>query len=602
MPVVSNTVMFKLILTTIIFITAFTISTTAQPEVESQWSQTAEVIYQVRGKVYLDRGTKEGINHNWRAVIIGSSGQKLFIPLNWCGEDLSFFINPDPGIYSFERSQQITLIYQPHEKPRRGRLDMAYRRQPQLPHQPAGDYIDRELASLLTYPLLESFTLHSYAQMPAGRYIMLQARPDLLYSNGSRIRIEDICFSLAYWFYNTSLSSKYMKHLSAGGDSLKLYIIDESSLLLKTDLGPEQVKAVIGDELPLLVADSSFKLQPDNQPKFLLDDIDFSSILEYDARYDVSAGACYLANQDSDSLVLVRNRYFPDSKLYPDTISIKIIGDYLDRKLAFQLGDIDLLEINYQDRARFEDRYDLVVDTMATSAYLSANNSRAYLADGMLMTALAYLLNRSSLCRIALGNSAVAESAPDLFRDTDNISPYTFDIDKGKAIIRSLTNTPRYLSILIDPDDFMTRRTAEYIKAILEREDIYLTIYNKQNTLGQLDEYDLLLSTLNLEGDHPLVLISQMLYHDEFVKENDNRSLFVYPAYRDLSEGLLVNNSVSRDSLNSFYNTLNDIPAGIFIYRPLREIALGDRLISCGLTRQGLIDFKTLELSNEAED
>lgn len=572
----------------------------SQPEGGSQWNQTAKVIYQVRGKVYLDRGTTEGIDHNWQAVVLGSSGQKLFIPLNWCGEDLSFFINPDPGVYSFEQSQPITLIFKPQEESKSGRLNMAYRRLPQLPHRSPDEYIDRELTSLLAYPLLKSFTLHSHAQISSGNYIMLQARPDLLYSNGSRVRIEDICFSLVYWFYNTSLQSLDLKYLATDTDSLRLYIIDESSLLMKTNLNPKQVEAVIGEDLPLLVADSSFRIQPGNQ--FLLEDIDYARILDYNARYDISAGPFILADDYGDSLILVRNRYFPDSKFYPDTVSIKVIEDYLDRKLAFQLGDIDLLEINYQDRARFEDRYDMVADTLAVSAYLSANNSRAYLADGMLMTALAYLLNRNSLCRVALGNSAVALSAPDLLKDTDNISPYTFNIDKGKAIIRSLTKTPRYLSILIDPDDFTTRRTAEYIKAILEREDIYLTIYTGQNLSGKLNQYDLLLSTLNLERDHPLELISQMLYHDELVRENDNRSLFVYPAYRGLSQGSLVNNSVSPDSLNSFYNTLNDIPAGIFIYRPLREIALGDRLNSCRLTKQGLIDFKTLEFSNEAEN
>ncbi len=310
----------------------------------------------------------------------------------------------------------------------------------------------------------------------------------------------------------------------------------------------------------------------------------------------------YKISSHTDSLIRLKSAVFIspwDSFL--DTINIHIIPDYLDRKIAFQTGEIDLLDLHFSDVDQFARDYKIIQGKVSQAAYLTVNNIKDFMSDGRFAAALSYLINKDALCRVALAGSA--ERLDHLYPQWAASLTYDYDPSKGRALLRGMGRVPKYVSLFVSVDDFKLRRTAEYIKGLLEREGVYTTVYYGAESVRDLDynqfqEFDLMLSYINLNVE-PSEIIDQMTFHYNLENITDNRSLYFSQEYDSIM-------ATDQDELRieykkAYYRKLCEHPAGITLFQPIRHSAVSEHIKSIGFTADGYIDYSNIEIAHEPE-
>jgi ABC-type transport system substrate-binding protein len=588
-------------------------------------TEKAHVVYQTQGRIYLDIGLYDGVNEGSCVEIITDHNDTTCVPLNWFGIDLCSFTLLSADFQTIEVGSEFNIRYISRQigfptipndtafEPRlhqlrykRFNVTFAYPTVPSWPHVGANNHYDREFKSLITEPLnryvdIASITSEDERQNKVG----IKIKPGLRLSDANPVRISDIIYSLQYCFDNPTQETFNLTYLEKLNDirmeksADKLYIISKIST-------NHLISIILSDNIPLLSAPDKFDLQ---EISLLSDSIISLSSFSFDSLpdpdYAITAAPYYIDSISDDKILLLRNEYHRNLKNHPQSISIRIIPDYLKRKLAFQIGEIDLLDLHHSDIGRFNESYNIEVNELSEVAYLTVNNRKDYLMDGILTTSLSYLINKKSLCRVALGKMAQPANSlkwPPEF--TGNM--YEYDPSKGRSLLKNLSDVPRYLSLYVNPDDFLSMRTADYIKGILERENIYATIYSDIDKssgpkLDFFNQYDLMLGRIDLSLKDPVYLLNQICYHTNLADISLNRSLYLSENHSNVMQAYYEESDTSGSRLTQYYSILKEVPSGILLYTPQRSVVLGKRIKTIGFNQNGLIDFKKIEIANETE-
>ncbi|HDS01225.1 MAG TPA: hypothetical protein ENO07_04320 [candidate division Zixibacteria bacterium] len=362
--------------------------------------------------------------------------------------------------------------------------------------------------------------------------------------------------------------------------------------------------------MPILFAHYQGEKEPeyDTLSKFLISSYHIYEIdnFEVDTTHRVSSGPYRIQNLNQNEILLLKNRYYRGSAKFPDTILIKIEPDYLKRKLMFQLGEIDMLDLHFSDIDQFKGDYEIKEVVLDEAAYLSINNIKEYLSDGVLAAALSYLINKDAVCRVALNKSA--EMIDNLLPSWAPVAEpmYAYNKSKGRSLIRNMGGVNRYLSLYVSPDDFWGRRMAEYIKGILERENIYVTIYSELlegegRDYDLFQQFDMMIGRIDLFNDHPVYIMNQMVFHYDLADISKNRSLHYSPEHDSIMTAYFENPSENEDMLKEYYRNLVEFPVGIPLFKPIRQTAISGRIKNIEFNDQGLIDFSTIEIEDETQ-
>jgi len=322
--------------------------------------------------------------------------------------------------------------------------------------------------------------------------------------------------------------------------------------------------------------------------------------------YAVSSGPYSLAAASDRELRLVRNPYYGGESFTPDTLAIKIIPEYDQQILAYRDRQIDLLEVEYGEVEQFRLTDSLLVAPTACLAFLSANSLKDYLQDGIFMTALSCLINRQALTRVVLNEKA--ESIANPFAEwfsLPELERLQFDRSRGRSLLKSNKSLPRYLSLYLSPDHYALRRTGEYLRDILEREKIFLTIYppaGVPDTSGQMQfqQFDLMLSQINLSPAFPAATLHQTNFHYGLGRLSWNCSLHPSPSFDSLMTDFL---SGQKDSaiFGEYVRGLLENPQGIFLFSPRRVIMHSGKYKGVAVTPEGLLDLHRIEAVLETQ-
>jgi ABC-type transport system substrate-binding protein len=583
------------------------------PEHSENQLDSAKIIHQVGQRIYIDRGLNTGINDSWSISVSVGFGQTIHLPLYWCGEDVSFFINPDSTKYNFESGQELYLIPGPGGSVHKCKIAISYSSTPALPHQGANSLPDREFRDLLTISLNDATEYFQFGAILPGdknesmnESFTIQLRDTLYFSDGSSIRKDDIIYSLLYFMRNLTPETYALEYLKSMADELKISSTQPGSLNLNSPLGFDHLQLILSSaDIPLIKA-------PREMPDDILSLPALDSSVQMDSaaydepQYSISSGPYYLAHSSTEQILLIRNRFHARASEYPDSILIKIIPDYLKQKLAFQLGQIDILDINYSDLDNFKRKYRVVETLLQEIAVLSSNTKKSYMQDDIINAALGYLINKESLCRVALGGSA---EPWDLFKPAWSkplTSPYQYHPSGGKTLLKDAADLPQYISLYVNPDDFISRRSAEYIKGLLERENLYVTIYTRpegesSSEADFIEQSDLMLSRIDIASDNPIHLLSQMGLMPELKNPLSNRSLYYSENHKRIIQSYLMGDDTDYQILERYYHILTETPWGVVMFQPRRQLVLGNHIREFQFTPRGFIDFSGIEIQYESE-
>jgi hypothetical protein len=58
---------------------------------------------------------------------------------------------------------------------------------------------------------------------------------------------------------------------------------------------------------------------------------------------------------------------------------------------------------------------------------------------------------------------------------------------------------------------------------------------------------------------------------------------------------------LNEDMLKEYYRDLIEFPAGVPLFKPIRQTAISGRIKNIEFTDQGLIDFSSIEIENETQ-
>lgn len=566
---------------------------------------SARVIYLIRGRVYIDKGSLDGIDNSWQVAVTGPDSNALYLPFLWIGDDISSFSVPDSLFPYFQTGLEVGLSKLQNRVGHGYKITLAYPHMPAMPHEGAGDYYDREFQGLIS-PNLQVSPLKS----GVGSFDSMRAQNELFnfygeegrYCRRSEIRLSDAYYTLQYYRSHLVPGAYSIKYLPALNDPLDFYWDTTMNACI-----PSQTRAGEFENLFNCARFNILQSAEGGPISIQIDTINNpGQIADSQPYYGSDYGPYFIWEKNDDRIILLRNNDCPGNRALPDTIIIKVEPDYLKRKLMFQLGEIDFFDLNSSDLEQYKNSNILKRIELNEAAYLTINNLEPMLSDGMLMTALSYLINKDGLCRIALGKSAVPLDNL-IGQWGSEIRPmYKYDKNKGQSLIKNFGKGRRYLSLFISPDDYLNRRTAEYIKGILERQNIYVTIYSEmQEGQGRsydlFQQFDMMIGRIDLSLDSPVYILNQAFFHYDMNNIARNRSLYYSENIDSIMKLSLKNPGGNENALKESYRGLTEFPGGLSLFKPLRQVASGIRIRNFKLTKDGFIDFSSIEIKNEAE-
>ncbi|MBD3217236.1 MAG: hypothetical protein GF310_03090, partial [candidate division Zixibacteria bacterium] len=254
----------------------------------------------------------------------------------------------------------------------------------------------------------------------------------------------------------------------------------------------------------------------------------------------------------------------------------------------------------------FKGDYTIKEAELDETAYISVNNLKEHLSDGVMTASLSYMINKHALCRVGLNKSA--HPIENLLSEWVEISEqmYAYNQSKGQSLIRNIGGANRYLSLYVSPDDFWGRRTAEYIKGILERENIYVTIYSELlrgegRDYDIFQQFDMMIGRIDMSNQSPPFILNQMVFHYDLADITKNRCLYYSEKHDSLLALYFENPEENEDILKEYYRDLVEFPSGIPLFKPIRQTAISGRIKKIEFTDHGLIDLSTIEIEDETQ-
>nr|NIP41521.1 hypothetical protein [candidate division Zixibacteria bacterium]NIR66143.1 hypothetical protein [candidate division Zixibacteria bacterium]NIS17227.1 hypothetical protein [candidate division Zixibacteria bacterium]NIS47766.1 hypothetical protein [candidate division Zixibacteria bacterium]NIT53584.1 hypothetical protein [candidate division Zixibacteria bacterium] len=101
---------------------------------------------------------------------------------------------------------------------------------------------------------------------------------------------------------------------------------------------------------------------------------------------------------------------------------------------------------------------------------------------------------------------------------------------------------------------------------------------------------------------HPVYILNQMTFHYDLADISKNRSLYYSEKHDSLMSQYFDDPGFIReDMLKEYYRNLIEFPAGIPLFKPIRQTAVSARIKSIEFNDQGLIDFSTIEIEDETQ-
>ncbi len=549
-------------------------SSRPEPVVE----KIGQVVHVTGDRVYLSLGRLDGITREWTIARIQGINDTCHVQISWIGEDLCRFdldarmsdsLTAGDTVWLSKMSDQwderkavsvkwaLTAAPTPLEQTPMTLKDWDIR-EAVLPH--IGDFIDS-----IDLDITGSTVWH--------------LKEYLSTSDSGREVSEIVCSSLKSLCSEMGPFAPFVEQFGESGDSLSC-----------AEIAPYTVRT----NLHLHHSQSRLWL---NSPGFCCQS----------EAYVTGRWAPYrILNSSNRNVVLKANEYHSDHPIV-DTVSLLVYDSYEAAKLAFELGEVDIVDIAPFDVFRFEDNYDVVSSPMASTVFLSVNNSKPYFSDNLFATALNYLVDKRSLCRVPLDGMVEPIDFPPVLDDPTISTPFRHNPGKGSKLLDQIDDLPLFMSLLVsDSHDPALLRIANYIQGLLRRHGISLTVYTDPFTDEQdvsssfFESFDMMLAVLHGPSGTGEELLYQSWYHDDFAEIESNRSLFRSASMDELfAESYLSAGSSDADRERAKRKMISEhlnTPSGVWLYAPVRYTAISSKIISIEFLPSGIAKFSTIFL------
>ncbi|MFH1891126.1 MAG: ABC transporter substrate-binding protein [Candidatus Zixiibacteriota bacterium] len=550
----------------------------------------ASVVHKVDGRIYLSMGHLEGLTGNWMVSRLPNNLSTPHVPLTWIGDDLCRI---EPAAFIYEQivvgdTVWLTEVRLPDTERTGTSVKLAVTKLPVSTDETPVTWNDWDFREAVYTHLGE--TVDSLLEDESGNSVwFLWPEAEVRFSNGKVLRADAIGESLRRLCSNWDPFSVWIEHFRHIDDTLVVARTNEFTF--ETNFASR-----CGRRLSFI----------DSPGFYAVDMTDTGGIAE---RYGFGAGAYEISDITASTLTLVKRSAYYDLNAI-DTIFYDAHDSYDDAKLAFELGEVDILEIAPFDVRKFEDSYEIISHKLDAAAFLSVNNQKPYFSNNLFATALNYLIDIESLCRVPLDRMVSPINVSALACDSSLTATFSYDRRKGRKLLQQIDDLPEFMSLLLtDADDVALVRTAEFIRGTLERENIHLTIYttpftsdtSKVNDIFR--SFDLMLARL----DNPAGLDAQLLYQSYFHGGVENlqwnRSLYYTTELDELFERYYTScfdNSVAgRNMYRRIVASHLHAPSGVWLYRPVRYLAVSPRVLSVEFGESGIIDLRRIEVEQQ---
>ncbi len=552
---------------------------------ECDREKPAVVVHIIEGRIYLSVGRLDGVSSNWAVSRVPGGTPASREPLTWIGDDLCR-IEPDSESVRSMRvgdTMWIAPVELPATGPTFGSVRWAVTVLPLPVMRSPVTLNDWDFREAL-YSHLGDFVEKIETDENGNSVLCLWADRELRFADNRPVDGDAIRESLRWLCGGRQIFRVWNEHFKSIRDTL--YSVQVNPFTIQTNFPGycENYRSFM------------------DGPGFYVADIGW-----VDGRIDdhASGSGPYCIADVSDSTVVICERGDPYGSCLVDTIVFQNYDSYDAAKLAFELGEADLLEIAPYDVRRFEDHYEVFRDTLNAAVYLSVNNSKPYFADNLFAVALNYLVDKESLCRVPLAQMVAPIDHPPVRPDVDIAGPFEYDPRKGRQLLAQIDGLPEYMSLLVaDRSDPGMVRTAEYVRGVLARHNISVTIYTSPNSSDtawndeSLTSFDMMVARLDGPAGFDGQLLYQSYYHDDLDEIESNRSLFRSPEVEELFGESFLNclgeTTAGWSALQEIiYRHLNT-SSGVWLYRPVRYIAVSRDVVSLRFLSNGVVDLTSI--------
>ncbi len=552
-------------------------------------SLKAEVVYVKGERAYISRGQSDGLASGWRlARIMGVDGEAE-IPLVWIGDDLSRIELRDDSEWRLAEGDSVLLIEYVLPDDLSGGSAVrigAYGRPTGFDRPPVSmfDWDLREAIFARVGPFIDSLV----CEETSATTWLLKPDVDRHLSDGRRIDALMICDAIKSNSLRCGPFSILCEFFNRAFDTL--YCVAANPFRIQSNF------PCLCEESRVLYNSPGFWVCPDEGSEYAHDDL------------PVTSGDFAIDHLDDTLTMLVRRN--KGRTQFADTVEIRFYKDYDAAKLAFELGEVDMVELAPFDVSRYQDTYYVGVEPVNGAVFMSVNNQKSYMQDNLFAASLQYLLNKNSLCRVPLGGAVEPLNRIPGADEFELSSPYEFDPRKGRRLLRQIDGLPKFLSlVLTDHRDQGLARVAEYVRGVLAREGITLTVYRlsdldleSDDTVESIASFDLMLSRLFDPTGARTMLLFQGVYHTEFDRPEYNRSLYwsedMHGALVEYLGGCIGNSDEGRGAeKDMIYEHLN-VPTGVWLYTPKRFFAMSARVTSLSFLEGGILDLGRIEIDS----
>ena len=550
----------------------------------------AVVVYKIDGRIYLSLGRLAGISGNWLANRVSGGVTDLREPLTWLGDDLCR-IEPSAEIArTIEVGDTLWMaaVMLPDSRTSGKSVRWALTRLP-LP-------VDRAPVGLIDWDFREAlysrhgeFVERIEVDESGNSVWHLWPDKEMRFSNGKSVDADAIIESLRWLCNRKQPFSVWTEHFDLVDDSL--YCVKSSPFNIQTDF-----PSYCGRQLSGIDA-----------PGFYLIDVGSPDAILHG--YAIGSGAYRIADM-SDSLIILCGRRDLYSTCSVDTIVLQLYDSYEAAKLAFELGEADIIEIAPYDVKKFENSYQVMSETLNAAVFLSVNNSRPYFADNLFATAVSYLVDKESLCRVPLAQMVTPIDFVPVLSESSITLPFAHDPRKGRKLLHQIDDLPEFMSLLVmDPNDPAMVRAAEYIRGILARENILVTVYDSPYSAGSSEDetfigsFDMMIARLEDPAGTGAQFLYQSYFHGDFGRIQSNRSLFhsseIEQLFRESFTSCFGNTEAGKTAMRRIAYIHLNTPSGVWLYRPTRYIAVSQRVVSLEFLSGGIVDFTRIEVEKQ---
>lgn len=349
-------------------------------------------------------------------------------------------------------------------------------------------------------------------EQPDDTTYVFTLRKGVKFHNGEELKASDVKFSL-----DRMLANPKVAHIIEAVESVEVQ--DEYTVVVKTiePFGPllshlSHTAASILNEKAVTEAGDDYGQNP------------------------VGTGAYKFKSWSAgEKIQLERNEDYYGQKANIKNVVFRNITEGTNRALGLESGEIDIaydIEPTHKGRVEGSNKLELIEGASLSYAYIGINTEKEPFNNKLVRQAINHAINVDEIIAAVLkgaGEKANAPIGPKVYGHNPDTKPYTFDIEKSKALLAEAGYAEGFKTTIWTNDNPVRMKIAQIVQAHLKEVGIDVTIeplewgsYLERTGAGEHDMFILGWTTVTADADYGLFA----LYHSTQKGSPGNRDFF----------------------------------------------------------------------------